>query len=405
MSSNANVTLKFVLRTTNARDDGRAPIYLRITANRKSRFKTTGILVKPKHWNENKQEVRKSHELASAYNDKLRRIWLTAEEAGLSASSAAEVKAAVEGTRGSLTDYFEAYIDRLDRRDQFWQKRKFKTTLRKLQESFGRKGINWNDLNRQALEAFEDYCLEERDNNPNTTRKELSRLRRVVRQAIKDERIGVEDDPFPSYEMPQKVEPDRTRLTREEIRQLETADLEGEAAVARDAFLFSFYGGGIRFGDLCRLRPEHITGEGRLQYRMMKTERPVDLPLPAPTLQIAERRSEAHEKAFIFPFLIEADTSDPVTLRRRISSRNVQVNRALKEACRQAGIDAADEVTMHVARHSFADYARRSSDDLYAVSKALGHSDLKTTEDYLSSFDKEATDRLAADMWEGERNE
>jgi integrase len=402
MSSNANVTLKFVLRTSNARDDGRAPIYLRITANRKSRFKTTGILVKPKHWNENKQEVRKSHELASAYNDKLRRIWLTAEEAGLSASSAAEVKAAVEGTRGSLTDYFEAYIDRLDRRDQFWQKRKFKTTLRKLQESFGRKGINWNDLNRQALEAFEDHCLEERDNNPNTTRKELSRLRRVVRQAIKDERIGVEDDPFPSYEMPQKVEPDRTRLTREEIRQLETADLEGEAAVARDAFLFSFYGGGIRFGDLCRLRPEHITGEGRLQYRMMKTERSVDLPLPAPALQIAERRSEIHEKAFIFPFLIEADTSDPVTLRRRISSRNVQVNRALKEACRQAGIDEADEVTMHVARHSFADYARRSSDDLYAVSKALGHSDLKTTEDYLSSFDKEATDRLAADMWEGE---
>jgi integrase len=404
MSSNANVTLKFVLRTSNARDDGRAPIYLRITANRKSRFKTTGILVKPKHWNENKQEVRKSHELASAYNDKLRRIWLTAEEAGLSASSAAEVKAAVEGTRGSLTDYFEAYIDRLDRRDQFWQKRKFKTTLRKLQESFGRKGINWNDLNRQALEAFEDHCLEERDNNPNTTRKELSRLRRVVRQAIKDERIGVEDDPFPSYEMPQKVEPDRTRLTREEIRQLETADLEGEAAVARDAFLFSFYGGGIRFGDLCRLRLEHITGEGRLQYRMMKTERPVDLPLPAPALQIAERRSESHEKAFIFPFLIEADTSDPVTLRRRISSRNVQVNRALKEACRQAGIDEADEVTMHVARHSFADYARRSSDDLYAVSKALGHSDLKTTEDYLSSFDKEATDRLAADMWEGERD-
>ena len=153
MSSTTNVTLKFVLRTTNARDDGRAPIYLRITANRKSRFKTTGILVKPKHWNEERQEVRKSHELASAYNDKLRRIWLTAEEAGLSASSAAEVKAAVEGTRGSLTDYFEAYIDRLDRRDQFWQKRKFETTLRKLQETFGREGINWNDLDRQALEA------------------------------------------------------------------------------------------------------------------------------------------------------------------------------------------------------------------------------------------------------------
>lgn len=399
-----NVTLKFVHRTSNTRDDGRAPIYLRITANRKSRWKTTGIFIYPKHWNENKQEVRKSHDLASAYNQKLREMWLVAEEASLDASSAQEVKAAIEGTKGSFTAYFQEYIDRLDRRDQFWQKRKFETTLRKLQETFGRKGVSWNDLDRRALEAFEDYCREERGNATNTTRKELSRLRRVVRQAIKDEVIEVGDDPFPAYDMPKRVEPDRTRLTRDEVQALEEAGLDGDAALARDAFLFSFYGGGIRFGDLCCLRPEHIE-EGRLQYRMMKTDRPVDLPLPDPALEIAERRSASHEGAFIFPFLIEADTSDPVTLRRRISSRNVQVNRALKEACREAGISGAGDVSFHVARHSFADFARQSSDDLYAVSKALGHSDLQTTENYLSSFDREATDRLAAEMWGGEADE
>lgn len=400
----ANVTLKFVHRTSNSRDDGRAPIYLRITANRKSRFKTTGILVRPRHWNEERQEVRKSHELHDAYNDKLRRMWLTAEEAALDASSAEEVKAAVEGTKGSLTRYFEKYIEGLDRRDQFWQKRKFETTLRKLQEALGRENVSWNDLDRDALRALEDYCREVRENGQNTTRKELSRVRRVVKEAVKDEIIEVGDDPFRAYDLPERVEPDRKRLTREEIRALEEADLEGRPALARDAFLFSFYGGGIRFGDVCRLRPSHVT-DGRLQYRMMKTDRPVDLPLPPPAQAIVERQSASHDRPFIFPFLEERDTGDPVRLRRRISSKNVQVNRWIKDACRAAEVSGPDEVSMHVARHSFADFARRSSDDLYAVSKALGHSSLQITEDYLSSFDREATDRLAAEMWEGEGDE
>lgn len=399
-----NVTLKLVHRTNNMRDDGRAPIYLRMTANRKSRFKTTGIFIKPKHWNDRKQKVRKSHGLSSAYNDELRRIRLTAEEAALGASSAAEVKAAVEGAKGSLTAYYQKYIDGLDRRDQYWERKKHRTTLNKLQAALGTEYIDWNDLGRDALEALEAHCLEERENNPNTTRKELSRLRRVVKQAVKDGVIEVGDNPFPAYDMPSRVEPDRTRLSREEIRALEEADLEGETALARDAFLFSFYGGGIRFGDVCRLRPAHVNG-GRLQYRMMKTDRPVDLPLPEPALEIARRRSASHDGAFIFPFLAEEDTGDPVTLRRRISSRNVQVNRALKKACRAAGVSGPDEVSFHAARHSFADFARRSSDDLYAVSKALGHSDLKTTESYLSSFDRDATDRLAAQMWGGGADE
>lgn len=393
-----NVTLKFVHRPSDARADGRAPIYLRITANRTSRWRTTGIKVKAKHWNEGKQEVRKSHELASAYNNKLKRIRLQAEEAALDAHSAQEVKDALEGKSGSFSAYFQEFIDRLKRRDQYWERKKYEVTLRKLQVALGRDGVDWNDLGRDALARFEEYCRTERENNANTTRKELSRVRRVVRQAIKEDVIGVGDNPFPAYEMPARVPPDRRRLTREEIGQLEAAALEGKAALALDAFVFSFYGGGVRFSDVCRLRLSHIEG-GRLRYRMMKTDQPVDLPLPPPAQDIAERQMASHGGPFIFPFLIEQDESDPTRLRRRIGSCNAQMNEAIKAACKAAGIKRPDEVSMHVARHSFADHARRSTDDLYSVSKALAHSSLKTTEAYLSSFDRDATDRLADQMW------
>ena len=392
----SNVTVKLLLRESKVRTDGTAPIYLRITANRKSRYKSTGIYVAPKHWNDRRRRVRKSHELAAALNDKLRRVRLDAETAALDANTASAVKAELEGRTGSLTSYFDAFIAGLKRRDQFWEKRKYSTTLNKLKGTFGREEIDWNDLSRDALERFENYCREDRKNNVNTTRKELSRLRRVIRQAVKDGVIEASDNPFLAYDMPKRVPPDRRRLVREEIRKLEALELpEGSSlALARDAFLLSFYGGGIRFGDVCRLRPGHVQ-DGRLRYRMMKTDQPVDLPLPAPAHAIIDRWTGAHDGPFVFPFLEEGDDEDPVDLRRRISSCNVVVNRDIKTVAGQADISDPDDVTFHVARHSFADFARRRSSDLYAVSKALGHSNLKTTEQYLSQFDRDATDQLA----------
>ena len=54
---------------------------------------------------------------------------------------------------------------------------------------------------------------------------------------------------------------------------------------------------------------------------------------------------------------------------------------------------------MHIAHHGYADHARRMSGDLYAISKSLGHSNLQTTEAYFNSFDRDAVDRLAGQVW------
>ena len=190
-----------------------------------------------------------------------------------------------------------------------------------------------------------------------------------------------------------------------EIRKLKAVEVEDtDLALARDAFLLAFYGGGIRFGDLCTLKPEHVEG-GRLRYRMMKTGNPVDLPLPPPAQAIVERWTGAHDGPFLFPMLEAGDTEDPVNLRRRIASHLTRFNQRIKTVAKAANIDNPNAVTSHVARHSFADHARKQSSDLYAVSKALGHSSLEQTQSYLNDFDREATDQLASDMWGGNGDE
>jgi len=69
----------------------------------------------------------------------------------------------------------------------------------------------------------------------------------------------------------------------------------------------------------------------------------------------------------------------------------VIVNRHLKTIATKAGIQAS--VSFHVSRHSFANYALKKGMDLYAISKALGHSDLKVTEEYIKTFDEELLDQ------------
>ena len=379
------------------RTDGRAPIYLRIIAQRKSRFKSSGIYIREKHWNPVRQEVRKSHELHQAYNAKLQDLYLRAERAALKADTVEGIKAVLEGSGGTVDGYLEQFIEKKKRRDQYWERKKYQTTLRKLRNALDRERITWKQLTPSALDALERHCLEDLGNNANTTRKELSRLRRVVKQAVREGILDANDDPFLRYTMPSKVPVEQRRLTREEMQAMEDVEVSGKVAFARDAFVFAFYAGGMRFGDVCQLRATDIH-DGRLRYTMMKTDQQVDLPLPEAALNIVKRHVSDSE--LLFSFIRKRDKKDPVRLRKRISSANVQVNNRLKTVAELAEVREPKDVSFHVSRHSFADYARKCSSDLYAVSKALGHSSLQVTETYLSSFDRDATDRLANDMWE-----
>jgi site-specific recombinase XerD len=331
-------------------------------------------------------------------NDALQTALLKARQQALVSNSAVEIKNAIDGRRGSLTAYFEQFINELNDGGQFWEWKKYRVTLGKLRQCFG-ESVDWKEIDRRALARFERHLREVDSNNPNTVRKELQRLRRVFRQAMKDEVIGPENDPFVIFDMPRSRKPDRRKLSSDEIRQLEEVELPfgSKLQIARDAFLLAFYGGGIRFGDLCCLKESNILG-GRLRYRMLKTGTDVNIPLPPQAFSKLVGLYEDVGSGYLFPFLNEGDESDPVGLRRRISSNNTLVNMHLKQVGKAAGV-RPEGLSMHVARHSYADMARSKGGDLYAISRTLGHTDLKTTEQYLKSLDQEAVDRLAEQVW------
>ena len=402
----SNVTTKLYQKASKAKADGSAPVYVRVTANRKTRLVSTGVYVEPKHWNAGRERVRAGHDLADAYNDRLQGALNEAREAALSAGSAAAVKAAIDGPGGSFTAYFEAFIDRLRARGGrgHWETKKYAGTLAKARAALGAE-IGWAELDGDALRAFERHCRDACENNANTTRKELSRFGRVVKEAVREGAIPPAADPFLVYSMPSGERVERRKLPLADVQKLAAlGPADGVAdgsddAVARDTFVFSFFVCGMRFGDVAKLRAAEVGG-GRAQYRMLKTNQPMDLPIPAPAVEIAARYAPdaAGRGGFLFPLLKAGDAADGVTLRKRINSRNVVVNKRLKRLAKLAGL-SPDGLTFHVARHSFADHARTKSGNLYNISKSLGHGDLRTTELYLKSFDVDAVDALAGEIW------
>lgn len=107
-----------------------------------------------------------------------------------------------------------------------------------------------------------------------------------------------------------------------------------------------------------------------------------------------------HPKDFIFPVLKNEDFQDVVfdqntRLSRyqynQLQSKEVLYNRNLKKI--QAFFNISLNLTSHISRHTYASMLfDMDPKGIYEISKGLGHTNIRITENYLKSFDAEIVD-------------
>lgn len=130
-------------------------------------------------------------------------------------------------------------------------------------------------------------------------------------------------------------------LTPEQVARLASVELSGMAATARDLWMFSYYCGGVRIGDVLTMRHDAVR-DGWLSYRARKTGREMVVPVPSEAMKIWRRYRNK-------PYRFGVITTDTV---RAIKTATVRVNEGLKVAARAA--DLPTGLSTHWARHSFA---------------------------------------------------
>lgn len=387
-----SITLHFTQLKRKKRKSGEIPIYLRFTQNRKTRYLSTGIAVKEEGWNPNKEVIRKSHPLSVKYNRELTSFKIKAEgekselrqEGELDTNNLKE-RLRFNGAK-TIREFGNEYRESLMNNERYWEHRHFGVLLNDLE------GLKVLDLpvsrvDQSFIERLKTYLFKDVGNANNTVRKKLQRFKGMIKEAIKQGYLS--SNPYEFIEPVKRESSNKAKLGIEQIEAIKKLDLKKDSFDwhVRNYFLFSYYMAGIRFSDICTLTPKNII-DGRLRYSMHKTGTEKSIQLHPVHFEILSHYN-TETKGYIFPIL-EHTYTDEFVLKRKISSKNVLVNKALKRIAKKAEIK--ENISFHVSRHSFAHNALKKGIDLYSISKALGHSDLKITEQYLKSFDEDMLD-------------
>jgi len=130
-------------------------------------------------------------------------------------------------------------------------------------------------------------------------------------------------------------------------------------------------------GEICFVRQKtERTTKTRKEIRVVVTER----------MQAIINRwgNPSRPDSFIFPILDGQEDA----MRRKMKTLYITraINKRMKEVGEQLGIG---NISTYTARHSFATVLKRAGTNIAYISESLGHQDLRTTENYLASFERE----------------
>ena len=171
---------------------------------------------------------------------------------------------------------------------------------------------------------------------------------------------------------------------------------------ARDYWLFSYFGNGMNPKDIANLKFKNIEGD-YLTFERSKTARSlrsdpklITVFLNDDMKEIIERLGNKNKDAnnYIFPILKHSQS--PLRQYELVQNFVRFINDWMKTILKNLSINK--KATTYVARHTFSTVLKRSGASTEFIQEALGHTDLKTTENYLDSFGKEVKKEFAAKL-------
>lgn len=253
-----------------------------------------------------------------------------------------------------------------------------RTALNSFVSYFGREAT-LADITSETIKGFEAR-LAERGIAPITSACYMRSLRAVIN------RLGGD-----GKELFAQVNTNRRRTVKKAVREdvvekLESLDIPENTreAYARDTFLLSFYAMGMPLVDMTGLSADNLRGE-HIIYHRHKTGEEVSV-LITPKIRQLLDRYRREDSPYLMPFLTAGKDIESYNQYQSVLNRT---NRWLHHLTDGFGLP---KITSYTARHSWATIASRKGVDIYVISKALGHTNLLTTLNYIKETDYDKVD-------------
>lgn len=379
---------------------GLAPIYLRLTVNRKRKEYSITRRIQPEYWNVKLEKVMGNNQTEKEINThinnirhKLYKIHQVLSDNDEPITASRMIKELKGETKHKSRMTLEVFKEHNDQMDRLSSKSISKSTAKRywtcynhvkqfIHEEYKVDDYRMKDIDHQFISKFEYFLKTNRECNHNSALKYVNNFKKIIRIALANQ--WMDRDPFYNYKV-QFETVEREFLNEEEVQKLINKDLHMDRLkLVRDMFVFSCYTG-LAYSDVKKLSSADITkgidGGKWIRIKRTKTKSLSSIPL----LPVAEEIIERYQD---HPEVRKGNCILPVL-------SNQKSNAFLKEIAMMCGI--SKPLTTHLARHTFATTITLTNGvPIESVSKMLGHKDLRTTQHYAKIVDRKISDDMKA---------
>ncbi|UTX47171.1 site-specific integrase [Chryseobacterium sp. MA9] len=302
--------------------------------------------------------------------------------------------------KSNIFDYYKEAIEGMTGEDRIKTASNYNSSLKSLKRFLNPanpdavKKLHIIDINKAWLNKYEKYML---DNGKSYTTIGiyLRPLKAMYNIAILENPAYEKHYPFGKgqYEIPatSKV---KKALKKDDLKKLYKAIPKTEQqGKAKDFWFLSYVSNGMNINDIARLKFKDLSfEENKLTFYRGKTKRTKKTNLKEVSVLLTPfskaiiskyQNEETSPEDYVFNILSKDDTATEKV--RKIENFTRFVNDHIKILAKANEI--TEEISSYWARHSFSTMALNSGANIELIGEYLGHSDIKTTKNYLSGFD------------------
>ncbi|MDR0510090.1 MAG: site-specific integrase, partial [Rikenellaceae bacterium] len=317
-----NTSVTAVLYTSKTLSNGQHPLMLRLSKNRKLKYISLHLSLDAKFWDTAKGKPKRNcpdrDKIIHLIELKTKEIQeqiidFKTNDKDYTLHTLIK-KASKPAVRQTVADYLDSYIDRLATENRIGNAKTFKELRTSLLNFCKSLDFYFLDIDTDFLKRYAQWMRTVKSYSDNTMGIRLRSLRALYNSAVSDNLVRKANYPFDDFKVSQfKEQTAKRSIGKEHIKQLidfEPSRLQEYQystpflTLAKDLFLFSYFGCGINLTDILHLTYKNVTEE-RITFHRQKTGKLISFQLQPTGKEFIEKYRSPFwdDDDYIFPVL------------------------------------------------------------------------------------------------------